>query len=140
MESVNNFNGALIPCLVELGDSAPSDNFAANCAYAALSSVANKCASHADGTQGRKWLADLVVTLLRGLENSSADVRLRIIDCMQVIVGDVREPMLSVLPEMIPLLAEALDDEDESVEMRVRQLVASLENILGDPILPSMQK
>lgn len=45
------------------------------------------------------------------------------------------EKWLSLLPQLVPLIAELLEDEDEDVELEVRSgLVNVIENVMGEPL------
>lgn len=45
------------------------------------------------------------------------------------------EQWLSYLPTLIPYIAELLEDDDEEVELEVRNgLVRVIENVLGEPL------
>ena len=82
-------------------------------------------------------------TLVHGLikfisnENSTTDSNTKI--CTIKIIKNVFQKMgdqwLSYLPTLIPYIAELLEDDDEAVELEVRQgLVKVIENVLGEPL------
>lgn len=54
---------------------------------------------------------------------------------MKNIYKKVGESWLSLLPQMVPLIAELLEDDDEQVEMEVRTGLAKvLEEVMGEPL------
>jgi U3 small nucleolar RNA-associated protein 10 len=46
----------------------------------------------------------------------------------------VGDPLLIILPEMMPYVSEALEDDDVDVELAVRNLIALLQEISGEDI------
>lgn len=44
------------------------------------------------------------------------------------------ENYLTVLPDSVPLLAEALDDDSSKVEARCRKLIKKMEDIFGHSV------
>lgn len=57
------------------------------------------------------------------------------VSAMKNIYKKVGEAWLSLLPQMVPLIAELLEDDDEDVEMEVRTGLAKvLEEVMGEPL------
>lgn len=55
--------------------------------------------------------------------------------CMKSIYKKVGESWLGLLPQMVPLIAELLEDDDEQVEMEVRTGLAKvMEEVMGEPL------
>ena len=44
------------------------------------------------------------------------------------------EGYLSVLPDSVPLLAEALEDDDQRVETKCKQVIKGMETVFGHSI------
>ncbi|GMF03093.1 unnamed protein product [Ambrosiozyma monospora] len=54
---------------------------------------------------------------------------------LKTIYQKVRESWLSLLPQLVPIVAELLEDDNEDVEMEVRTgLVKVLEGVMGEPL------
>lgn len=53
---------------------------------------------------------------------------------MKTIYSKVGEGWLVLLPQLVPIIAELLEDDDDNVEHEVRTgLVKVVENVLGEP-------
>lgn len=53
---------------------------------------------------------------------------------MKLIYSKIGESWLVLLPQLVPVIAELLEDDDEEVEREVRTgLVKVVENVLGEP-------
>lgn len=69
--------------------------------------------------------------------NDENDVRCKIwtVRTLKSIFQKLGESWLSLLPTLVPYIAELLDDDDESVELEVRKgLVRVIESVLGEPL------
>ncbi|CAH6718753.1 U3 small nucleolar RNA-associated protein 10 [[Candida] jaroonii] len=69
--------------------------------------------------------------------NDDNDVRCKIwtVRTLKSIFQKLGESWLSLLPTLVPYIAELLDDDDESVELEVRKgLVRVIESVLGEPL------
>ncbi|ODV83497.1 hypothetical protein CANARDRAFT_9557 [[Candida] arabinofermentans NRRL YB-2248] len=54
---------------------------------------------------------------------------------LKTVYKKVGENWLSLLPQLVPIIAELLEDDDEEVEMEVRNgLVKVLEDVMGEPL------
>jgi len=71
--------------------------------------------------------------------NDNGAVRLLAVESTRAIVARIGETVLSVLPQLVPILGEILDDDMELVEEAVRDLIRELEALVGEPILPSLK-
>lgn len=58
-------------------------------------------------------------------------VRFSILETIANFVERRGEGYLAVLPDSVPLLAEALEDDDSEVETRCRQLIKKMEDTFG---------
>jgi len=63
-----------------------------------------------------------------------AHVRLASLYVVKEFYNRLAEEFLVLLPETIPFLAELLEDDDENVEKACQELVADIEQLLGEPI------
>ena len=72
------------------------------------------------------------LALLPYLRADSAVVRLAAARCQASLTKALAEEWLVMLPEMLPFMAEALEDEDERVEKEVRSWVRDIEERTGE--------
>ena len=49
------------------------------------------------------------------------------------------EEWLNLLPEMLPAISEAMEDDDESVERETRTWAKKIENVLGENLDDMLQ-
>ena len=63
-----------------------------------------------------------------------AQVRLCVLEILEVFVEKKGEGYLSVLPDSVPLLAEALEDDDQRVEAKCKQVIKGMETVFGHSI------
>ena len=66
-------------------------------------------------------------------------VRLAAVQSERVLTERLGEEWLALLPEMLPLISEALEDDDEAVEKEVQKWVLVIEKILGESLNPMLQ-
>lgn len=72
--------------------------------------------------------------ILLKMKHNVPNIRLIALYCMNEMVRKVGVDYLPLLPESIPVLAELLEDEDETVEKACRKAVQEMEKVLGEPI------
>jgi len=72
--------------------------------------------------------------VLLNIRNSSLKVRMCVLETVSLFVEKKGEAYLSVLPDSVPLLAEALEDDDIKVETRCKQLIKEMESAFGHSI------
>ncbi|KAJ1534313.1 snoRNA-binding rRNA-processing protein [Saccharomyces cerevisiae] len=64
----------------------------------------------------------------------SSNEKLWAIRAMKLIYSKIGESWLVLLPQLVPVIAELLEDDDEEIEREVRTgLVKVVENVLGEP-------
>ena len=68
------------------------------------------------------------------MRNESAAVRLFAVKSERALTERLGEEWLGMLPEMLPFIAEGLEDDDESVEAEVRWWVRRIEVVLGEKL------
>ena len=61
-------------------------------------------------------------------------MRLLAARCERALTNRLGEEWLGMLPEMLPIIAEGLEDDDESVEAEVRGWVTKIEEVLGEKL------
>ena len=66
-------------------------------------------------------------------------VRLSAVQCERALTDRLGEEWLALLPEMLPFISEALEDDDETVEREVQKWVKGIEGILGESLNPMLQ-
>ena len=72
--------------------------------------------------------------LLNIFSASSPRVRAGAIGCTLAIVEKLGDEFVSLIPETVPALVEALEDADEEVEKRARTLTSKIEDLLGESL------
>lgn len=68
------------------------------------------------------------------MRNDSVAIRLIAVRCERALTNKLGEEWLGMLPEMLPIIAEGLEDDDESVEAEVRGWVGKIEEVLGEKL------
>lgn len=68
------------------------------------------------------------------MRNDSVAVRLIAVKCERALTNRLGEEWLGMLPEMLPVIAEGLEDDDEGVEAEVRGWVWKIEEVLGEKL------
>ncbi|XP_067928293.1 HEAT repeat-containing protein 1-like [Watersipora subatra] len=66
--------------------------------------------------------------------HSSAEVRKGALRVLQDLSNKLGEDFMTLLPETIPFLAELMEDEEEEVEALCQEVIANMENMLGEPL------
>ena len=61
-------------------------------------------------------------------------IRLTVLDIVQVFVEKRGENYLTVLPDSVNFLVEALEDDDQRVENRCRALIKKMEEVFGQSV------
>ena len=64
----------------------------------------------------------------------SFQVRLFVLDVVDLFLDKKGENYLTVLPDSVPLLAEALDDDNSRVEAKCRKMIKKMEEIFGHSV------
>ncbi len=77
--------------------------------------------------------------ILKYIRSDSAAVRLAAVQCESALTERLGEEWLALLPEMLPFISEALEDDDELVEKEVQKWVVGIEGILGESLDPMLQ-
>ena len=78
-------------------------------------------------------------TILKYMRSDSTAVRLAAVQCESALTERLGEEWLALLPEMLPFISEALEDDDELVEQEVQKWVLRIEKILGESLDPMLQ-
>lgn len=78
-------------------------------------------------------------TILKYMRSDSTAVRLAAVQCESTLTERLGEEWLALLPEMLPFISEALEDDDEFVEHEVQKWVVRIESILGESLDPMLQ-
>ena len=77
--------------------------------------------------------------ILKKMRSNKAAVRLAAVQTERSLTERLGEEWLALLPEMLPFISEALEDDDEAVEKEVQTWVAGIEGILGESLDPMLQ-
>lgn len=70
--------------------------------------------------------------LLKLMRSEKIQDKLAAIKCEQGLTTRLGEDWLSLLPEMLPLISEMLEDDDEAVERETQKWIKQIEEILGE--------
>src|SRR5436305_11660783 len=65
--------------------------------------------------------------ILKYMRSDNADVRLASIKAQQALTERLGEEWLSLLPEMLPYISEAQEDDDENVEREIHRWIVGIE-------------
>lgn len=82
---------------------------------------------------------EMNAAILKYMRSDSSPVRLAAVQCEKALTERLGEEWLALLPEMLPFISEALEDDDEDVEKAVNSLVVTIEGILGESLNPMLQ-
>ena len=77
--------------------------------------------------------------ILKSMRSDRAAVRLAAVQTERVLTERLGEEWLALLPEMLPFVGEALEDDDEMVEEEVQRWVVVIERVLGESLNPMLQ-
>ena len=77
--------------------------------------------------------------ILKHMRSESPAVRLAAIECERVLTERLGEEWLALLPEMLPFISEAFEDDEEAVECELQRWVAEIEGVLGESLNPMLQ-
>ena len=77
--------------------------------------------------------------ILKSMQSDSAAVRFVAVRCERALTVRLGEEWLASLPEMLPFISEALEDDDEAVEKEVQMWMVEIEGILGESIYSMLQ-
>ena len=77
--------------------------------------------------------------ILESMRSDRAAVRLAAVQSERALTDRLGEEWLALLPEMLPFISEALEDDDEAVEKEVQMWVVGIERILRESLSPMLQ-
>lgn len=78
-----------------------------------------------------KYLNYQVLMLIR---NQNSKIRMAVLDIVEVFVEKRGENYLTVLPDSVNFLVEALEDDDQRIENRCRALIKKMEEVFGQSV------
>lgn len=97
-----------------------------------VKAIASLAANNNRADEHNKFMHKLLVGHMES--TCSSDEKLWTVRTLKLIYSKVGESWLVLLPQLVPTIAELLEDEDEQVEREVRSgLVRVVENVLGEP-------
>ncbi len=82
---------------------------------------------------------EMNAVILKSMGSDRAAVRLAAVQSERALTARLGEEWLALLPEMLPFISEALEDDDEAVEKEVQMWVIGIEGILGESLNPMLQ-
>lgn len=77
--------------------------------------------------------------LLKYMRAEEAHTRLATIKCEQALTERLGEEWLGLLPEMLPFISEAREDDDEMVERETQRWISKIEEKLGEDLDAMLQ-
>ncbi|KAE9965862.1 hypothetical protein BLS_000957 [Venturia inaequalis] len=86
----------------------------------------------ASATSAADQHKDLNTTILKLMQSEDKDVRLAAVRLERGLTEQLGEEWLVMVPEMMPVLGEVLEDEDADVEREGREWVTRIEEVLGE--------
>lgn len=78
-------------------------------------------------------------SILKHMRSESASIRLAAIKCQQALTDRLSEDWLGMLPEMLPFISEAQEDDDEVVEKETHRWIVKIEGVLGESLDSMLQ-
>ncbi|CDF89203.1 probable U3 small nucleolar RNA-associated protein 10 [Zygosaccharomyces bailii ISA1307] len=97
-----------------------------------VKAIASLAANNNQADEHNKFMHKLLVEHMKS--NCSSNEKLWTVRALKLIYSKVGESWLVLLPQLVPTIAELLEDDDEQVEREVRSgLVRVVENVLGEP-------
>jgi U3 small nucleolar RNA-associated protein 10 len=82
---------------------------------------------------------ELNSTILKFMRSESTAVRLAAVKAEQALTDRLGEEWLSMLPEMLPFISEAQEDDDEVVEKETHRWIVKIEGVLGESLDSMLQ-
>ena len=82
---------------------------------------------------------EMNTVILENMRSDRSAVRLAAVQSERALTDRLGEEWLALLPEMLPFISEALEDDDEAVEKEVQMWVVGIERILGESLSPMLQ-
>lgn len=82
---------------------------------------------------------EMNAVILKCIRSDRAAVRFAAVQSERALTERLGEEWLALLPEMLPFISEALEDDDELVESEVQRWVVGIEAILGESLNPMLQ-
>jgi len=86
----------------------------------------------ASATSAADQHKDLNTAILKLMQSEEKDVRLAAVRLERSLTERLGEEWLVMVPEMMPVLGEVLEDEDADVEREGREWVSRIEEVLGE--------
>lgn len=102
----------------------------------AIPAIVELAASSASSTDNHREMNGV---LLRYMRAEEAHTRLATIKCEQALTERLGEEWLSLLPEMLPFISEAREDDDEMVERETQRWISKIEEKLGEDLDAMLQ-
>jgi U3 small nucleolar RNA-associated protein 10 len=98
------------------------------------SALANTITSLASATSSPEQHKELNTAILKLMRSDDADTRLAAVKTERSLTEKLGEEWLAMVPEMLPFVAELLEDDDEDVEKEARAWVKRVEEVLGESL------
>jgi U3 small nucleolar RNA-associated protein 10 len=129
-QSPAHFNSVAEPLLFQLEDQA--DGIAESHVIPAITmlALASTSADHFKAVNAR---------LLKLMGADSTSIKLVAVKCQQSLTNELGEDWLVLLPEMLPFIAELLEDDHDRVEKETRSWIRMIEEILGESLDSMLQ-
>lgn len=102
----------------------------------AIPAIVELAASSSSSTDNHREMNGVLLKYMRAEE---ALTRLATIKCEQALTERLGEEWLGLLPEMLPFISEAREDDDERVERETQRWISKIEEKLGEDLDAMLQ-
>lgn len=101
-----------------------------------IPTIAELAVSSSSSTDSHR---EMNAVLLKYMRNDDAGTRLATIKCELALTERLGEEWLGMLPEMLPFISEAREDDDEMVERETQRWISKIEEKLGEDLDAMLQ-
>ncbi|KAJ4288529.1 snoRNA-binding rRNA-processing protein utp10 [Kalmusia sp. IMI 367209] len=101
-----------------------------------IPAITELAASSSSSTDNHREMNSVLLKYMRAEE---AHTRLATIKCEQALTERLGEEWLGLLPEMLPFISEAREDDDEMVERETQRWISKIEEKLGEDLDAMLQ-
>lgn len=124
-QAPSHFEAMAGPLLQQLGSSARTD---------VCNTTIETFADFASAASSPEHLKSLNSSLMGLMRDAAASVRLAAVKCERAVTQKLGLEWLTLLPEMLPMISELMEDDDEDVEREVLRWVSEIELATGESL------
>jgi U3 small nucleolar RNA-associated protein 10 len=130
-QAPDHFGAILEPLMSQLTISA-ADQINAD----VIPTIVELAASSSSSTDNHREMNGVLLKYMRA---EKAHTRLATVMCEQALTERLGEEWLGLLPEMLPFISEAREDDDEMVERETQRWISKIEEKLGEDLDAMLQ-